>query len=466
MKTLLCFFILVSSAAAQCLGPTCPIPYHQNRPDYNQTGPNYSQKAPNYSKSPPGACQISNRMQKNMYLGTGILVAKNNNTGIILTVAHIFKELGKITVTFPGGKTYVARVELVDAKWDLAALVIARPDAEPVKFSDKDPRVGDRVFAGGFGGNGRWAWVPGPIKGYVSPSTAPEAKWIAWNGSAREGDSGGPVVNKAGQIVGIVSGVARDNTFSTGPFLGLIKTFLRKVFGRLIRRQRPRPAPVPAPRQSPQQDPIPPAKSPAASSEEPKIKVGPPEKKSPAKPEKKAEEDLRNISVDRIAAEVAKRIKDKIPAAAGVITKKPGPVKAGFWALFGKAFGVSAVTAAGVTTGGAGSVAASLLFWYMGRRRKRKGKGAAGIPAAPFHPPAVAPAPPELHPRDETEAREILQLSQLEGRSPVLDGLIGRLTLDGLQEIIDGQDKTKAAFAHQFRTGLVDQVNNMVPLSV
>jgi len=444
MKTFICFFIILGVAVGQCVGPYCPIPYSRTPPNYSKKAPNYSQRPPNYSKSPPAACRI----QSGTYIGTGILVAKTNRAALVLTCAHLFNKHETILVTFGDGKKYKARLERIDRTWDLAALVIASPAADPVTFATIVPKRGDRVFGGGFGGNGRWAWVSGAITGFAKPERAKTFEYVAWQGSARDGDSGGPLVNRAGQLVGLVVGTGTETSFSVGPVLARIRHFLRGLLDRFRVRRRPAAPPItePPPVEAP------PAKvSPPSPVEAPPAKISPPspvpkKSKPPIKTQRKPlEENLRDIWPGRIA-------------------NLPTPVKAGFWALIGKAFGISAVTAAGAATGGTGAMAASMLFWYLGRRRRKRERRPVANSAVPFSPPPINP--PDLHPRDVSEARSFLQLSELEGRDPVVDGLVGRLTLDALDELIEGNNKQKSMFASEFKTKLQSQVNEMVPLSI
>jgi S1-C subfamily serine protease len=70
--------------------------------------------------------------------GSGTLVDRNEVTGLVLTCAHLFDNAtSNIIVGFPGGKRFVARLVERDRANDLAALLIRRPDVEPLAAASR-----------------------------------------------------------------------------------------------------------------------------------------------------------------------------------------------------------------------------------------------------------------------------------------------------------------------------------------
>lgn len=66
--------------------------------------------------------------------------------------------------------------------------------------------------------------------------------------------------------------------------------------------------------------------------------------------------------------------------------------------------------------------------------------------------------------RDDREARQLLQLSQLEGRDPLQDALAGRLALDRLDEIAESdRDPKQAEWADDLRRELRERFNEVAP---
>ncbi len=66
--------------------------------------------------------------------------------------------------------------------------------------------------------------------------------------------------------------------------------------------------------------------------------------------------------------------------------------------------------------------------------------------------------------RDDHEARELLRLSQLEGRDPLQDALAGRLALDRLDALAESDaDAARSTWADALRRELRDRFNEIAP---
>jgi hypothetical protein len=160
--------------------------------------------------------------------GSGTLVSKNDETAFILTCSHLFDTAtSNIVVTFPSGDRYGARLLDRDRAHDLAALLIRVPSASPLAVDETDP-VGV-LIACGYGGDGRFQPVRGAITGAAQAigATFPSLKI---GGAVRPGDSGGGVLNTAGQLVGVVWGCRDGETYVTcGQPL---RNFLSRIFPR------------------------------------------------------------------------------------------------------------------------------------------------------------------------------------------------------------------------------------------
>lgn len=66
--------------------------------------------------------------------------------------------------------------------------------------------------------------------------------------------------------------------------------------------------------------------------------------------------------------------------------------------------------------------------------------------------------------RDDEEARQLLRLSQLEGRDPLQDAVAGRIALDRLDAVADGDaDPQQAEWADQLRRELRERFNEIAP---
>ena len=66
--------------------------------------------------------------------------------------------------------------------------------------------------------------------------------------------------------------------------------------------------------------------------------------------------------------------------------------------------------------------------------------------------------------RDDEETRQLLQLSELEGRDPLQDAVTGRLALDRLDAIAEGdRDTNQARWADDLRRELRERFNEIAP---
>jgi hypothetical protein len=65
--------------------------------------------------------------------------------------------------------------------------------------------------------------------------------------------------------------------------------------------------------------------------------------------------------------------------------------------------------------------------------------------------------------RDDRESRELLRLSQLEGRDPLQDAIAGRLALDRLDALAEGDDSARATWADELRRELRERFNDIAP---
>jgi len=66
--------------------------------------------------------------------------------------------------------------------------------------------------------------------------------------------------------------------------------------------------------------------------------------------------------------------------------------------------------------------------------------------------------------RDDDEARQLLRLSQLEGRDPLQDAVAGRLVLDRLDATAESDtNPQKASWADELRRELRERFNEIAP---
>jgi len=164
----------------------------------------------------PGADSVS--------YGSGSLVLKTQKHGLVVTNWHVVNEAtGQITVAFPDGFTSAGTIVKVDRDWDLAAIAIWRPNAEPVPLATQAPQPGETLTIAGYG-PGNFRAVSGKCTQYVAPGTTFPYEMVELATTARQGDSGGPILNSRGELAGVLFGEGGGRT--AGSYCGRVQWFL------------------------------------------------------------------------------------------------------------------------------------------------------------------------------------------------------------------------------------------------
>ena len=154
--------------------------------------------------------------------GTGIVLTSD---GEILTNHHVIEGATEISVTNVGnGKTYSAEVVGYDATHDIAVLALKDASGlETAKIGDSSKvALGDRVVgignAGGAGGTPSYA--PGKVTALDQAITATDESGadpekltglIQTDANIQAGDSGGPLANASGEVVGVDTAAGTSN---------------------------------------------------------------------------------------------------------------------------------------------------------------------------------------------------------------------------------------------------------------
>jgi len=142
--------------------------------------------------------------QKKAYaLGSGFII---DSTGIIVTNNHVINDAEDILVRFEDGQEYEAKVVGADPLSDLAILKIKSDKKfKPVKFGDSDKaRIGDWVIA-----IGNPLGLSGTVTaGIISARNrnigmSRYEDFIQTDASINQGNSGGPLFNMDGDVIGI-----------------------------------------------------------------------------------------------------------------------------------------------------------------------------------------------------------------------------------------------------------------------
>lgn len=138
----------------------------------------------------------------NLVFGTGVIYKSN---GYIVTNAHVVNDMEKIVVVLSNGKAYQARLKASDEMTDLALIKIDKGRLTPAQFGDvSDIIVGEEVLAIGtpMSFSLRNSVTKGIISG-LNRSVEGEYRLIQSDAAINEGNSGGPLINSAGKVIGI-----------------------------------------------------------------------------------------------------------------------------------------------------------------------------------------------------------------------------------------------------------------------
>ena len=145
--------------------------------------------------------------------GTGVILSPD---GYIVTNAHVVEGAGSITVLLTDDREFTAQLMGSDEISDLAVLQIQAEDLLPAEFGDSTQlRVGDTVAAIGdpLGVKYRGTYTDGIVSA-INRDVAMDGRnmtLIQTNAALNSGNSGGPLINCYGQVIGI-------NTMKIGAF--------------------------------------------------------------------------------------------------------------------------------------------------------------------------------------------------------------------------------------------------------
>jgi hypothetical protein len=160
-------------------------------------------------------------------LGSGVLVDANRTQGLVLTNWHVVRDSrSAVLVQFPDGYQSAGTVIRWDEPWDLAAIAIWRPRAEPVPIAATPPAPGDQLSIAGYG-RGPYRSETGQCTEYLSPGTGYPRELVELLATARQGDSGGPILNDRGELAGVLFGHNGGRTI--GSCSTRVRTFLASV---------------------------------------------------------------------------------------------------------------------------------------------------------------------------------------------------------------------------------------------
>jgi len=174
---------------------------------YKQSAPSVVVISATEHVSVPGSFFSPPSSQKVQIGGSGFVVDRE---GDIVTNDHVVQGASDVRVGFTGGATYPAKVVGTDASTDLAVIRVQAPPAilHPLQFADSgDAQVGDTVYAIGNPFGLDRTMTAGIVSALGRDIQAPNGlgipNAIQTDAPINHGNSGGPLLDAAGRVVGI-----------------------------------------------------------------------------------------------------------------------------------------------------------------------------------------------------------------------------------------------------------------------
>jgi S1-C subfamily serine protease len=157
-------------------------------------------------------------------LGSGVII---DDSGDILTSLHVVADATDIKLTFADGTQSSAEVTVKQPEIDIAVLSASQLPKQVVPATLGNPnamRVGDQVFVVGNPFGLYSSMSAGVISGFDRSFNPPNSDQslqglIQIDAAVNPGNSGGPLLNRNGQVIGIVEGIL--NPTDQAVFIGI-----------------------------------------------------------------------------------------------------------------------------------------------------------------------------------------------------------------------------------------------------
>lgn len=199
------------------MGPDSEDPYDMFRwffgPNFQMPGqPGQPGATPPHRRSTPKSAQKERTVPRGV--GSGFIISSD---GYVLTNNHVVADSNGIFVTMTSGKEYKAKVIGTDPRTDIALVKIDAKGLTPLTIGDSNAlKKGQWVLAIGspFGLD---STVTAGIVSAINRDTGDYLPFIQTDVAVNPGNSGGPLINLAGQVVGINSQIISQS----GGYMGI-----------------------------------------------------------------------------------------------------------------------------------------------------------------------------------------------------------------------------------------------------
>jgi serine protease Do len=170
--------------------------------------------------------------QRSEALGSGFVISED---GFIVTNNHVIEGADEITIEFFSGKKLPAKVIGTDPKTDIALLKVEADTPLPfVSFGNSDlMRVGDWVMAMGNPLGQGFSVSAGIVSARGRELSGSYDDFIQTDAAINRGNSGGPLFNMDGQVIGVNTSILSPNGGSIGIGFSMSSNVVTKVVDQL-----------------------------------------------------------------------------------------------------------------------------------------------------------------------------------------------------------------------------------------
>jgi len=181
--------------------------------------------------------QGRSRQQVQSSLGSGFIVSKE---GHIVTNNHVIENMDEIQVQLSDGRTAPAKTLGADPQTDLAVLKIELPNITPLPLGNSDEvQVGQLVFAIGNPYGLQESVTQGIISAKGRKATSDSlVEAFQTDAAINRGNSGGPLVNIRGEVIGVNSAIFSESGGNQGIAFAIPSNMVKSTVESVVQRGR------------------------------------------------------------------------------------------------------------------------------------------------------------------------------------------------------------------------------------
>ena len=145
--------------------------------------------------------------------GSGFVIAPNR----VMSNAHVVAGSDSVTVEVDG-ETYGAGVVSYDPNADISILDVPDLPSQPLAFAEAPAPTGTDAVVMGYPGGGDFVATPARVREIIElngpdiyRTTTVTREVYTIRGTVRQGNSGGPMIDRSGKVLGVVFGAAVDD---------------------------------------------------------------------------------------------------------------------------------------------------------------------------------------------------------------------------------------------------------------